>query len=694
MVKMDPPTPTDFLALTNLSCHNCHKIKVEESPSGKSSGGRCSGCRRLWYCSAECQKGNWPQHKVICNVIRSAENDKIATNELATVFAGPSADDTRIASPWSTPPKSPSCVRKCWEACREYAPASPGPVGGIAGRVVTMSEEPAVSRRCGTCENSKGFGCAVSDVAFHTTPARLASLKELNWEAAIGENVETVILGTKFAGQGAACLRHISSLGSTAMSILYVLEQLSTNTAWKAKSELILHFIGHPGDIFERTGYIYEAILHRLPNLKMLSLFFFSPTHFPGTLMAWETKVCGKLTLVQGTAVSTAPRSLIISVWVYKPPGMQTMYLQAKGNKKGSKKGWKKGAPSGGFTVALFLALFALVPLLYLVSFIATKQKKPGGKREKWEKGRKKGVKKGRKRATVNDPIIDLCTAAIKPFSHVEKRPGFLTTSPTKIPPTKENIMTFSRQVSPGWRTKALLSSRENKLFSPPDNFRMAGPAKFGRRLENDKIMIFSTLGKIFAGVVNEAELFMNPDLCIASKSLTFIQHLPDQWRRTIQLLISRGIPTVFMVRSKVPTKKLISAAKAGLRLRCKPKSRQLPEGVKFCEVASALPSETHWMNNVLTNLTETFCTMNGIIMNDADKDQLFTTDWVPDDNCRNHSTNSPRKKSGLGRKILEDLMAEKEGLAKAVASLNTVWRKWKANIHILELPEDDCDEE
>ncbi|KAJ7720627.1 hypothetical protein B0H16DRAFT_1474319 [Mycena metata] len=82
------------------------------------------------------------------------------------------------------------------------------------------------------------------------------------------------------------------------------------------------------------------------------------------------------------------------------------MYLQAKGNKKGNKKGRKNGALSGGFTVALFLALFGLVPLLYLVSFIATKGKKPGGKRKKWEKGRKKGVKKGGKRATVNDPSI------------------------------------------------------------------------------------------------------------------------------------------------------------------------------------------------------------------------------------------------------------------------------------------------
>ncbi|KAJ7753858.1 hypothetical protein B0H16DRAFT_1834148 [Mycena metata] len=106
-----------------------------------------------------------------------------------------------------------------------------------------------------------------------------------------------------------------------------------------------------------------------------------------------------------------------ISTVVYKPPGMQTMYLQAKGNKKGSKKGRKKGAPSGGFTVALFLALFALY--LSSTKFISSlldpfystelkREKKPGGKPKKWEKGRKKGVKKGGKRATVNDPNVAL----------------------------------------------------------------------------------------------------------------------------------------------------------------------------------------------------------------------------------------------------------------------------------------------
>lgn len=39
---------------------------------------------------------------------------------------------------------------------------------------------------------------------------------------------------------------------------------------------------------------------------------------------------------------------------------------------------------------------------------------------------------------------------------------------------------------------------------------------------------------------------------------------------------------------------------------------------------------------------------------------------------------------------IHRELLAEKEVLAKAVASLNTVRRKGKADIHIMELPEDE----
>ncbi|KAJ7027789.1 hypothetical protein C8F04DRAFT_1189181 [Mycena alexandri] len=123
------------------------------------------------------------------------------------------------------------------------------------------------------------------------------------------------------------------------------------------------------------------------------------------------------------------------STVVYKPPSMQAMYLQAKRSKKGR----KKGAQSGGFTVALFLALFASALLLYLVSFTATKfisslldpfyitelkrEKRTGWKTEKMGKReKKKGVKKGGKRATVNDPIHSTRLRRIRPAWHRSER--------------------------------------------------------------------------------------------------------------------------------------------------------------------------------------------------------------------------------------------------------------------------------
>ncbi|KAJ7749393.1 hypothetical protein B0H16DRAFT_1461172 [Mycena metata] len=317
------------------------------------------------------------------------ENDKIATNELAAVFSGPSADDTKSADRLAL-----EYTAKVAELCEkmlgrplarpelEFLRAQPKCTICARSDLILHGDVETPRKTLVLCSDYKlAFHCsdehAESARLLHQAPseellgglsqcqrnrqyvADVTSLKELNWEAAIGGNVEAVILGTKFAGQGAACLRHVSSLGSTAMSILYVLEQLSTNTTWTAKSELILHFIGNLDDAFERPGYMYEAILHRLLNLKMLSLFFFSPTHFPGTSMAWETKVCGDCR-INGAKI-----------------------------------------------------------------------------------------------------VNHFCVRTYEGF------------------------------------------------------------------------------------IQNKAELFMNPDLCIASKSLTFIRHLPDQWRRTIQLLISRGIPTV-----------------------------------------------------------------------------------------------------------------------------------------------------
>lgn len=48
--------------------------------------------------------------------------------------------------------------------------------------------------------------------------------------------------------------------------------------------------------------------------------------------------------------------------------------------------------------------------------------------------------------------------------------------------------------------------------------------------------------------VHNEAELFVKPDLFIATSSTLTAQHNPAQWRRTIALLVARRIPSVFTV--------------------------------------------------------------------------------------------------------------------------------------------------
>jgi hypothetical protein len=39
-------------------CHYCH---TTEAPTKL-----CSGCERVWYCSAEHQKADWPAHKAFC----------------------------------------------------------------------------------------------------------------------------------------------------------------------------------------------------------------------------------------------------------------------------------------------------------------------------------------------------------------------------------------------------------------------------------------------------------------------------------------------------------------------------------------------------------------------------------------------------------------------------------------------------
>lgn len=45
--------------LEGFKCNKCQKQAYK----------RCSKCKSVWYCSRECQVGDWPQHKEKCKRI-------------------------------------------------------------------------------------------------------------------------------------------------------------------------------------------------------------------------------------------------------------------------------------------------------------------------------------------------------------------------------------------------------------------------------------------------------------------------------------------------------------------------------------------------------------------------------------------------------------------------------------------------
>ncbi|KAJ6540948.1 hypothetical protein B0H10DRAFT_1970946 [Mycena sp. CBHHK59/15] len=103
------------------------------------------------------------------------------------------------------------------------------------------------------------------------------SLKGLGWEAVIGSDVKRSSVGTAFAAHTPACIRLVSSLASTVVTVLCALEQLNTNTALTTKSSLTIHMLGSLPDFDPSIAYMYEAILHRVPGVQILNLGLFHP---------------------------------------------------------------------------------------------------------------------------------------------------------------------------------------------------------------------------------------------------------------------------------------------------------------------------------------------------------------------------------------------------------------------------------
>lgn len=60
------------MARGSIDCAYCHKTEEHLR--------RCSRCKRVFYCSKECQQKDWPSHKPTCQLPKS-ENEELSEQE-------------------------------------------------------------------------------------------------------------------------------------------------------------------------------------------------------------------------------------------------------------------------------------------------------------------------------------------------------------------------------------------------------------------------------------------------------------------------------------------------------------------------------------------------------------------------------------------------------------------------------------
>ncbi|KAK9817650.1 hypothetical protein WJX72_000182 [[Myrmecia] bisecta] len=70
---------------------------------------KCSGCEQAWYCSAECQKSRWKQHKLFCKTLKQAADEHGSV--LPTPAEMPPAPGTPSSAPGHPPRRIPPVKR-------------------------------------------------------------------------------------------------------------------------------------------------------------------------------------------------------------------------------------------------------------------------------------------------------------------------------------------------------------------------------------------------------------------------------------------------------------------------------------------------------------------------------------------------------------------------------------------------------
>ncbi|KAJ6492404.1 hypothetical protein C8R47DRAFT_1120602 [Mycena vitilis] len=347
------PTSTDILAALALSCSHCHKVNMSSEECGLL---RCGGCRRLVYCNKDCQKANWRNHKAMCQSIQLVEKDVEATNSMAAAYPRAAQNDSETLDRISVAQASRMIVLcekflKRSLTSREISFIAYEPKCLACARTnmilqteTRMPEVESTATILTPCERCKmSFGCCDSHWsvarALHEVPCDdlpgTASQCDMNlqkfadatygtvltkaqeqhfmwriikhqtvwspltdrtWEQVIGCDVASAAAGTAFERHVPACTRRISSVASTAFTILYALEHLNDGTAWTEKTLLTINvLVSSPLDLSE-SSYVYETILHRAPKVKKVNFYFFLPMALPIVSQAWASETCSECT--------------------------------------------------------------------------------------------------------------------------------------------------------------------------------------------------------------------------------------------------------------------------------------------------------------------------------------------------------------------------------------------------------------
>ncbi|CAA7264046.1 unnamed protein product [Cyclocybe aegerita] len=328
IATMDAPRIPPVTANARQACYQCFKEGVLQ---------KCSGCRRVSYCGAACQKANWSTHKGMCKALKAVET-KQALNLLGSFSIMTSFYDSGKVGDSATVNLSVEgyaqvMMRSLAAELRRPLRVDERNLVGWEPRCLECgrsevllrleasrtNQQPGTLRPCPDCklafscseahwntvkdkhqntaaQDARGLPqCAMNKLCFQDaifgdfmagagqgpftwaperTKTEWHSVKGLGWDD-FAADLKEKMPGTP-EDVLEPMLRAASEGLSMPMTILLGLECLNEGDEWTRKDMLSIHVLGAAEkEVF--NAQVFEEILHRLPQVNAIKLTFVGP---------------------------------------------------------------------------------------------------------------------------------------------------------------------------------------------------------------------------------------------------------------------------------------------------------------------------------------------------------------------------------------------------------------------------------